>query len=255
MTTFCTKLIIDFGHHYRISGNLDDSFLKTKKKNKKSHVTWNCPQCSSCAGLCKQALDVGKVPHKCLYRVLNGVPVVMVPRSDTCWCNWIQELFYFLKNKFFRYFFFLIWRVGRVCAAVKCVFVFGKAQTLAMRESSVLKMLQRQGGGALPAGSFHRITSFHVVPPLHEHSPPLFSEFSVCLDVFNFVLLSVGFLPLLFVHPHWTVLISLHCRPLMLYLRHRSYESWCCILVFFFFFNKFEIQLCFPHTAAFIWSF
>lgn len=39
MTTFCTKLIIDLGHHYRINGKskLDDTFWK--KDPKKSHVT------------------------------------------------------------------------------------------------------------------------------------------------------------------------------------------------------------------------
>lgn len=90
MTTFCTKLIIDSGHHYGINGksDLDNTFWKKKKQEitcnlKLSPVFRHVPDCAN------RLYNVGKlkVPHKCLYKVIKKkktLPVVMVPRLDKC---------------------------------------------------------------------------------------------------------------------------------------------------------------------------
>jgi len=122
IATFCTKLIIDFGRHDRISGKiyLDDAFWKTwnKKTNKKSRVTWNCPQCF----LMCRTVQTGSIMSEsknfhtnvCTKLLKKAVPVAMVPRLDKCWDAYVTEskscfIFYFI---FSRRYVFLIWRVA-----------------------------------------------------------------------------------------------------------------------------------------------
>lgn len=127
--TFCTKLIIDFGHHDRIDGKRFGWHIMGKKNtNKESHVTWNCPQCF----LICRTVQTGsimlksKLPHKCLYKVLRsctGRPATQVGILLRCICNWKEELFYFLifvSSMLLFLFFYLAG--GRVCASVtKCL--------------------------------------------------------------------------------------------------------------------------------------
>ena len=93
---------------------------------KKQEITCNLklsplfPHVPDCAN---RLFNVGKFkfPHKCLYKVIKAVPVVMVPRWDKCLNAYVTEsksCFIFSNLFFFCQCYFFDLASGRVCAAV-----------------------------------------------------------------------------------------------------------------------------------------
>lgn len=206
MTTFYTKLIIDFGHHYGISGksNLD----KTQRK-KKQEITCNLKLSPVFADVPDCANRLSNVKAK------SSSPMSVQSSTKRTCCHG-TEVGLMLRCVSMSLCCSSSVRLGKGGSAA--------AVTLIIHSSVTFE----GGGGAFPlTGSFHSITSFHVLSlnmtqPVFPHGSVRSTGFlkssvlSSPLDCFDFIL---G---------------RLHCRLLILYLRHTGLMIHGAALFLFF---------------------